>query len=96
MKLAVYHSATMDLLGVLDSKEYPERSFGPMRNERTFELPARERAPARVFDHDETLHTFLKIAFTPLLLRNKKWETFIVFVDCNPKDLQRVRGFKPV
>lgn len=96
MRLAVYHSATLELLGTLDSKEYPERSYGPMRNDRTFELPALERAPARVFDHDETLHTFLKISFTPLLLRNKNGETFIVFVDCNPKDLPRVRGFKPV
>jgi hypothetical protein len=97
MRFAVYHDDTLELLGTLESREYPERMHGPMRDGKRFELPAMEMVPARPYEvGSEAEPVMFKIAFRPLVFRNKSAATFALFVDCHPNELQKVRGFKPL
>jgi hypothetical protein len=97
MLLAVYHNKTLELLGTLNSIEYPERFNGPMRDGKTFALPMLTPGPAR-YDADVSMHStqavLSKVLFIPVVLRNSEAQTFSLMVDCHPDDLKRVPGFK--
>ena len=97
MRYAVFHDGTLELLGTLAAREYPEQAFGPIRDGRTFYLPMTEPVPARVADYEaESAVVFTRVEFRPLILKNAHNHTFALFVDSHPDDLRRVRGFKPI
>lgn len=95
MRLAIYHSATLELLGTLDGRA-PERKYGPMKHGRSFELPMNLLGPARYDPNAAEVETLHLVKFEPLSLNRDGKRTFILFVDCHPDDLARVVGFKPI
>lgn len=95
MRLAVYHGATLELLGTLDEK-FAERQHGPLKDGRVFELPMQLLGPARYDPNVADVETLHLVKFEPLSLNRDGNRTYILFVDCHPDDLQRVVGFKAV
>jgi hypothetical protein len=95
MRLAIYHGATLELLGTLDGR-MPERQFGQMKDGRKFELPMQLLGQARYDPNVGEVEALHLIKFEPLSLNRDGKRTFILFVDCHPDDLKRVVGYKPI
>lgn len=95
MRLPIYHSATLELLGTIDGL-MPERQHGPMKDGRAFELPMQILGPARYDPNAGQIEVLHLVKFEPLSLNRDGKRTFILFVDCHPDDMKRVVGFKPI